>query len=428
MSVHNSTGASPKQTRQGFLSELGLFYDPFTTPTAEKELREKKGPRGQAYFFSYVIDPVDPDSRKPLPLILQDAQNGFVFGPPGSGKTTLRYLLEAEYRFKAARRLVVTCDLREQTGVLTDLESHAARLSRELALDLFIQIIERLDTMLEPITAQQIQKLGELIAITNAPVARAMSRLLREDFSNAEYGLAQVWPGLGRPAVRYVDSSSKISNLLNALSANTEKIAPVRQLGENLLKAGLDAARAWQFEQIFVLVDNVDANHRNINQMIDLLRPLLDHLASWQNQNVFFYFFLPDGLEPTLQMKYRETLNKALTFPAAWWIINWDRDTLTALLHERLRAGGSRAPGFNALAAPEFHGKLEDYLIEASANIPRQLLRVVSALIEAHVQVTPNRSVFTPADWQMMRETWGYGPPPPPPPPFALNRSSLPEI
>lgn len=403
-----ATNAEFHKTRQEFLRDLGLSRDLFKVQSAEQDFPGPQTSEKHGDLFSYVIDPTDPTSLQSLSLILKEAQNGFVFGPRGSGKTTLRYLLEAQYRTAAARQLVFTYDLRHNADTVFDVRQHSIRLSGELALDLFIQVIERLDEMLSPPTESQIQALQMQVSRLGGSVRRAISRLQQEDFAAAEYGLARIWPSLGRLPVKYVDSSARVHRLLKNLPARTVP-GPNSKTGESLLEAGLAVAKTWQFEQVFVLVDNVDAADRTPAQMLALLSPLLERLAAWQTKGLFFYFFLPAQLASVLQAEYRELFNKRLTFAPAWWIINWNKDTLTELLHERLRAGGSRAAGFNALAAPEFQGKLEDYLLQAADNHPRQLLRLVSALINAHLTTTPDRSVFTPADWQTMQKQWSYG-------------------
>ncbi|MFQ5578491.1 MAG: hypothetical protein ACE5G8_16035, partial [Anaerolineae bacterium] len=85
----NTTTATSKTPRQIYLTQtLKLSHDPFAGPVAESELRSTER---EPHFFDYYTDPQDPEQHRPLPQTLRQARNSFVFAPPGSGKTTLRY-------------------------------------------------------------------------------------------------------------------------------------------------------------------------------------------------------------------------------------------------------------------------------------------------------------------------------------------------
>ncbi|MFQ5578724.1 MAG: hypothetical protein ACE5G8_17240, partial [Anaerolineae bacterium] len=334
----------------------------------------------------------------------------------GSGKTTLRYTLEAECRSvrdPARRTLVVSYELSQKITRPPSIDEHRANLARELAVDLFIQLIEQLDTLDAP-SGEQLQHLQGQMALVWPRLRQTVKRILGDDFSDSETGLAALWPRLNRPAVRYVHPSSRIIGLLKecmppaALPTKT-RTAP----GEALLKAGLEAAKAWGFEQLFVLVDGVDAYERDVPHMLALISPLLEHLHNWQAEGLFFYFFLTSDMEAPLMKTHRASLRR-LPFPPASYALTWEPQTLAELLHRRLRAAGSRDPGFNALATGGLENSLETRLIEAAQNSPRRLLHIVSALIDAHAQTDAGRVLITPADWRRMRANWSYGPPLPP--------------
>ncbi|GIK43242.1 MAG: hypothetical protein BroJett011_70750 [Chloroflexota bacterium] len=392
--------------RQLYLLEtLSLSHDPFAGPVAEQELH---GSGDETKFFSYYVDPHSPDLNKPLPQLLREARNGFIFGQPGSGKTTLRYTLEAECRAVHDRTLVVTYELSHKIDQpLTDTE-HWRNLASELAVDLFIQVIEQLETLPTPSEYQK-QQFQTQLALIWPRLRRTVVRMVEDDFSTEANGLAALWPRLNRPITRYVAPSPKIINLINACLPVPELKSEALS-GTDLLTAGIEAAKAWGFKQIFVLVDRVDAYEREVSGMLSLIAPLLENLADWQAQGLFFYFFLTAEMEMPVRQQYGDSLNK-LSLPPLYHTIMWDKGRLTALLHQRLWAAGSRVPGFNALATSAWEDQLEDYLIQAAHQSPRRLLQVMSLLIDAHAQVEADQPLFTLEDWRRMQQQWSYGSP-----------------
>lgn len=405
----STTSERPSNPRQFYLAEtLGLSHDPFDGPVAEQELHSTEK---EPYFFAYYTDPTPVKFDKPLLQTLRERRSGLIFGPPGSGKTTLRYTLEAECRAVFDRTLVVTYELSHKISRPPTAEEHWTNLARELAIDLFIQVVEQLNIIDAP-TKVQLAHLHGQMALVWPRLRRTVELLLTDDFSTRDNGLAALWPRLNRPAIRYVSPSARIRQFIEA-SLPQEADSPVTSTGQTLLQAGLAAAKAWGFERVFVLVDGVDALEREVDSMLALIAPLLDNLAHWQTEQLYFFSFLPLELENPLNKTYREKFN-LLPFSPIWYIIEWHESNLTELLHQRLRAAGSRLPGFNALAATDLGPKLEQALIDAAKDSPRRLLQVVSALIDAHAQSKPERVLITAQDWQQMRQQWSYGLPLPP--------------
>lgn len=395
VSVSPVPGFSKNNPRQIYLLDtLGLNHDPFAGPVAEQELASS---RDEPYFFSYYVDPHSPNLEQPLPQLLRQARNGFVFGEPGSGKTTLRYTLEAECRAVHDQTLIVTYELSHNIDHPLTTEEHWANLAAELAVDFFIQVIEQLETLPAPTEAQK-QQFQAQLALIWPRLRRTVVRMVEEDFSTEANGLAALWPRLNRPATGFVAPSAQIINLIKACMP-IPQTRPDAPTGADLLAAGIAAAKAWGFNQIFVLVDGVDAQEREAAGMLNLVAPLLANLEQWQAQELFFYFFLTSEMEPPIRHTYGALLNR-LAYPPLFHTLIWDKPTLTALLHQRLESAGSRELRFNALAQAELAGQLEDQLIETAQQSPRRLLEAVSALIDAHAQVAPEQALFTAEDWQ----------------------------
>lgn len=408
----------PESPRQVYLlNTLKLSHDPFANPVAEQEINCGQP---EPHFFAYYTDPQTSDFDQPIPQTLRQARNGLIFGEPGSGKTTLRYTLEAECRAVPDRTLVVTYELSDALTQPPTAAEHWRNIAQELAIDLFIQVIEQLDTF-DPPTAGQKQHFQQQMALAWPRLHRVVAQILKEDLPKTENGLAGLWWSLRRPAIRYIHPSAKIYNLLSECLPTQSGLNPqaVAQAaasypsGEAMLKAGLAAAAVWGFKQVFVLVDGVDAHEREVEAMSALIAPLLAHLAHWQAEKLFFYFFLISEMQAPLLENNGQALSQ-LPFPPLRHVIEWDEDRLSALLQQRFRAADSRTPGFNALGASNLAGKLEDYLIEAAQKSPRRLLRLVSSLIDAHAQNAPKQPLITIDDWYHMREYWSYGRPRPP--------------
>jgi len=409
----------PESPRQVYLlNTLKLSHDPFAHPVAEQEINCGQP---EPHFFAYYTDPQTSNFDQPIPQILRQARNGLIFGEPGSGKTTLRYTLEAECRAVPDRTLVVTYELSDALAQPPAADEHWRNIAQELAIDLFIQVIEQLDTFDLP-TAVQKQCFRQQMALAWPRLHRVVAQILKEDLPKTENGLAGLWWSLRRPAIRYIHPSARIYNLLSESAPAQRKVNPeavaqtaasIYPSGEAMLKAGLAAASAWGFKQIFVLVDGVDAYERKVEAMLTLIAPLLEHLAHWQAEKLFFYFFLTSDMQTPILDSYNKKLNK-LPFPPLSHVIEWDESRLSALLQQRFRAANSRTPGFNALAASSLAGKLEDSLIQAAQKSPRRLLRLVSSLIDAHAQNAPKQPLITIDDWRHMREYWSYGRPRPP--------------
>lgn len=415
-SSHNTSPPSPRSaatahhtSRQVYLLEtLKLSHDPFATPVAEQELHR----RGQStHFFSYYTDPAPAAAGWPLRDALQESRSAFVFGPPGSGKTTLRYTLEADCRAQSRRTLVVSYELSHHIPKPLTPDEHWRQLAEELAVDLFIQVIEQFNALNTPPTEAQRHAWRDQMARV-WPRLQRVARLILDE-TDLKGGLESFWRMLGRPAISYIEPSTQLRELLHSCLPldNAEITRP--ETGEEALLTGLHAARLWGFRQMFVLVDGVDASHRDTEYMVALVEPLLKTLASWHSQSIFFKFFLPVELQEAMPARLGAPLGR-LPFSPFETIMTWSDDALQQLLAQRFRSAGSYRTGFDELADTRLAGQLDGALVQAASGSPRRLLQVVNSLIDAHAGRDPRQLQIEQNDWNQMRKHWRYDPPAPP--------------
>jgi hypothetical protein len=182
------------------------------------------------------------------------------------------------------------------------------------------------------------------------------------------------------------------------------------------LLAGLSAARLWNFERCFVLLDGVDTHtrRRDTQFMLELLTPLVQALPQLEKQQLWFKLFLPDTLQQSVSDALQQ-LTSNLTFPSVTFIMDpWQSRDFRQLLIERFRVAGSRRVGFDDLAAATMPDSLDQLLFQAAQGSPRRLLQLISALIDAHVARDPHDRFLNPDDWNTMRAHWSGEIPPPP--------------
>lgn len=391
--------------RLQFLRSIGLVNDPFATPVAEQELKiEEIPPR----FYSYFTSPAFANLPQNQDILqtLRVANHAFIYGKPGSGKTTLRLTLESDCRTRLDHTLVVTYNLGEDVTQPLAPEQHWERLARTFAIDLFIQIVEQFDPTRSEATPQQIVTMRQIMDLSKCQLQRVVQRILESPHPDSLAGLGAYWNLANRPAVRYVPSSKRLLDLLKA--ARPEFPCPSPPDGINLVHTGLEIAKQWEFAKILVLVDGVDARKRTEKWMLALIEPLVQSLEHWSERGVFFKFFLPAELQNPVQ-EYLANLHLEYIRDR----ITWDKDSLSNLLRERFRVAGSRKVGFDALAGEGLEGKLDELILESAEGSPRRLLQIISALIDTHIARAPEQEKFTFLDWETMRQDWAFEPPVP---------------
>jgi hypothetical protein len=170
---------------------------------------------------------------------------------------------------------------------------------------------------------------------------------------------------------------------VRALCAALERIPPVR-----------DIPPAWQrfqdlihlllnvldFEAAYLLVDGVDAFPETMSEpraAVTVLKPLLERMDAWAEQQVFLKLFLPTEL--------RRVLPRQLTKRAKVAIIEWKPELLVEVLHARLRAASrGEFDSLDAVSAPSLRDA-EAELLAVVPPVPRELLLLANRAIMEHV-------------------------------------------
>lgn len=386
-----------KNIRGNFIKKIGLNHDPFETPVAEQELT-----RVQDRFYSYFSAPLLSSSQEGLLRRLRKPQSSFVFGEPGSGKSTLRLTLEADCRTVLDGTLAINYALGEDIKRPLSHEEHGARLARALTVDLTLAIIEQFSP-LHPPTSNQIESLKRQVLTGGRQLQRLLRTLLEkmalleESAMDPVWGISQVWKVIGKAPTKYVGASKELENVLRELILPNQR----DNLSWDDFWYGISVAQEWGFKRFFILVDGVDARQRTPGAMLGLIAPLLDIIPSLEEKNIYPKMFLPVEIKHGVK-DYLGAHLKGLPFEMFFSIMEWDDIAMRRLLAQRFRAAmsgsGPYHAGLDSLATPNLN--LDEKLINAAEGSPRRLLGIVSNLIDVHLERDPDSIQFNQKDWE----------------------------
>lgn len=435
--------------RQRFLRYSGFVRDPFAQPTAEQEYgfadrdtfhlpphptpdAPARPPGDEAHLLfsplNYYVDPRYADRRDGSVFDeLRAEGHTLVYGRPGDGKSTLRLAVEAHLRGRPDRTLAVTYEpgrvvetevaeavaaaprgaTASQAGASRAAARRAARdahlraLSRALAVDLFIQIIEQFGYRRQKPTAAQNRRLCYLLLFVEPRLQGVMEQLMFGEEPSDVWGFARLWRTLDRPIVRPVIRTPPMIAWFQALRAQRHEQQPKALSASALWRRVLDTARLWGFERVYVLLDGLDTWWRSESDMLDLLDPLLRLLPAW-GRRVSLKCFLPLPLRDEVAARLARYGVDAAALPVI--VLAWTPERLRALLLERFRAAGARRLWLGDLVEEALRDEIDDQLIVVAAGSPRRLLLLVHELIEAHVGRLPVERPMTRAEWATAQE------------------------
>lgn len=366
------------RARQELLGQLGLEHDPFEYGVAENELAAND--RYSTFYSYYVPAPLYPTPDVDALRELRQPRQAFIFGKIGSGKTTLRAVLESDLRTRSARHLVITYYLGDAQTERIPPEKHWNALARVWALDLFIQVVERFNPLNATPNAKQIESLREAVAIGGRPLQFLLRRILDYPVPRDPKGYGSYFPLVGRFAAQYVPDTTALRELLSQVRAHTITEVETRT-GTDALEELYLAAKRWEFEEVVILVDGVDNLTQDPQEMVEMLKPLLVQLQVWQKKKMFAKFFLPIALRDRLSNFAARGLKQDY-FAAT---IHWDEAALRGMLTQRFRAARSRLVSFDQLAEGAGGKNLTRKIIKESDGTPRATLRGASDLLSSGI-------------------------------------------
>jgi len=391
--------------RLNYLKSIGLTFDPFEAGVAELEMNHvvpispvRDGETlslNHPTFLAYLTTPPVPKSlNEPLLIALRRPEPTFIFSPPGGGKTSSRLALEARCRREPDGTLVVrftpSRDIPPQSN--HDIWTVTGNLlARDLAIDLFIQIMEQFPTEDKWPSEKQLILLAEQIKQGGRNLEKLVRWLLQDSQdgipSTNLFGLAEHWIRVNRFAIQQVNPSAKRKVWLEKALVVAQTLSIPTADGKTAWENGLIAAKAWGFNRVLLLIDEIDTSRRNPIDLMALVTPFLRAQPIFSQQDVHLKVFLPEDLRKPIE----QYLSHMQLSPSPLLLsLTWDMNALRRLLHNRFRAAHSRRDGLNDLAADDFPQALDDLLLEMASGSPRRLLNLIHELITVHLELNPS--------------------------------------
>jgi hypothetical protein len=420
---------------------LKLNHDPFLNPTAEKEVQIK--PEDSPFFSYFAETPyiVNAPYRKDDTLLLdklKEPGTAVVYGEAGSGKTTLKYMLEWLCREIPERTLIVSYNLGKGEPLNPDINARWNKLAEAIAIDLFIQALEQFDTVRPDKDPAFIRAFGLYwqqhiphfqrtidVRLAQYRLDEARSKQKQADalkkqaarkraphtqatepgvFVGVSGDISKWWWVWDRPGVRYTSLSPDMQLFLrDVLTVKDENAA--KKSGRDAVIQGLELVNYLNYEQMFLVIDVVGATNEE-----DLdIEALLDFLVQLDTLGfpVEYKLFLPVAFETAVTRFFAA---KGLTPPRFSAIIKWHNpEAFNKLISNRLQRASKWIRKLDTFMNPEVAAQFNN-IIEEDGRTPRQLLQTISHLIDAHARRAAEHYEITPEDWEQMEQDWsGWG-------------------
>ena len=414
MSNQNAATISLNKRDEYLFQTLGLDLDPFAFASTELELQVN---RDDPPFLTYFVDMPVEDSDLSLLENLKQPSHAVVYGAAGSGKTMLRYVLEAQCRGMAEHILIVSQPLGKGGPKTAVAPPSLSAFIEAFAIDLFVQTIEQFDSLPNPPDTQLITELSHFWHTYIPNFHRNVERHLRQGQpKDAPTGISTWWRTWKRIVVRYTPlTAARVQFLTNVLAASEgDKEWGKAVANINSLQQGTHLARQIGYKHIYYLIDVADTPQLNTTKLLTQLHEIEHWLPLVDDEiPISLKLFLPEQLKEIVQAPSTQ-LPKALISPSFSAILSWKNpELLKALIGNRFRSAGSWIRGIEVLASQEVAVELPIKLIESAHDSPRRLLQIINDLIRVHANHAPDDPVFTATDWQEMSSSWAYGSPPP---------------
>lgn len=387
------------------LDTLRLEHDPFCAPTAELELQINPE---DSPFFSYFVAPPFQYSGETyaegLLARLQMPQPSCIYGRPGTGKTAVKTMLEAECRAMPEQTLVVSLGLGKGEALHLDEALLWQRLTESLAIDLFVQAIEQFDQLQKVLTPATVAELGRFWQ-QHIP---QFQRTLRRELLRMEDGTTDIstwWRVWDRPVIRYTPLTAGRRQFIRAvLQQHLGQTGSVKRgNGRKQFQQGLRLAKQCRYARSYLLIDVAGGTHPSELDMAEMLRFLFD--LTDLSLPIYYKLFLPQTFQTDTEYVFVEENVTMELFTA---VLNWNQpQALQKLLSNRFRSAGSWIENLNTIIETAVVTEINKLLQNDVHQSPRFLLQTISRLIDSHANHAPDIFLITLADWQRMLIRWG---------------------
>lgn len=408
MSTQNATNTRYTNGREQYLLQtLGLDHDPFAFSTAELELQVNST---DPPFLTYFVDLPADASEDSLLDNLKQPGHAIVYGAAGSGKTTLRYALEAHSRAMVNRILVVSQPLGKGNPEATTSSNYLPSFLEAFAIDLFVQVLEQFENLPQQPDAALINNLSCFWQRFIPNFRRTVERQLLQTSKPADTptGISPIWwRTWKRVVVQYTPWTQARRRFIEAVLAVEGGKGETAVADLQAIRHGSELAHRLGYEHIHYLLDVADTPQLDIPRLMKQLRVM----EEWETAvsppiTLSFKLFLPERLQKNIQFTHTQ-LPAGLISPSFSAIISWkDPELLKALIANRFRSAGSWIRGLEVLSSQEIASELPDKLIEVAANSPRRLLQIIHMLLNIHASHAPDDPLISTQEWQETCAAW----------------------
>lgn len=343
---------------------LGLSFNPFYFLEASDDPR----------ISSYLVD------HELLTRAL-DRSPAAIFAPAGGGKTTMRMAATHTHWMNRADARVLPIAYTPAGGPPQSAEEHTAGIVQAGAVALLIGLLH---------FPRLLMRLGNpereaLVTLLDASLPVSLPFLLerlRSEGDVVHFALRlEKSYRLPQP-----DQSLSLHEVVEALLSALPPRPPALSYDDSLGLLRTVVLDALGFEQIVVLIDNLDAQAETVNNvaaMTDGIAWPLVQAAEWAEGGLIVKAFLPSELEGGLQLHPELPLESLRPRQ-----VQWTPELLVEVLQRRIfEASGGTFSSLDAVSSSALSG-VEQALIAHTLPMPRECILIMHRLLVAYAERT----------------------------------------
>ncbi len=377
-----------------FLDQFGFTGDPFESTNASDEPNLESYFVPPPYFSSVLGDPANPKSH-------------VVLAPRGGGKTAQRVMIE---RNSAAQVefLCVSYDTFDISGRFTINDAtwayHMTQICRLVVTGILLDLEE--DSLpVELLNDRQKQLLKYYVRYFLGGASAGEFEVAISAVKNFGDKARDVWTKYGGVAAVLINAAIKRWGF-GAITLPADVSETGTLDGDSLryhFRQLIDIAVRIGFKSVYILIDKIDElalTNRDATSTERFIDPLLSDLATLEEKNVAFKFFLWD------QIKDAYFERGARPDRIKIFELEWKIDELSAMLSERLSAYSERRIGsLNDLLCASVTLDLHRLVAYLAFGSPRDMIRVCKSIIDEQTRVTPDhKCIDDEAIWSGIRK------------------------